>query len=489
MGKVFNIILLGIILVVLAPIVVNAEVEVKKIGDTVYTINNKKVEDYMCDDVKGHKLYVNYYGDYNKVQVYDMTTTKMYLLDLLNPGVCNEISEDINLDFPHYDYRYENNKLYFDTYSIDMEWYFIKTTNQELGDGRYYVKEDDGDFYYVSEPNLVDIGTYYENLKYEPARGEYDSSNDYYVIVDPNANMEEVTLVLDENKKEEEFNNGQYYVVSTPTNSELIVTITASEFVVDKDLVGLDNDFVGSKDNFLYHIVYDGKPYLVFIDFASQIRFVFDEAGNYQTFGYDNIKVKDVTDSRDGKYVYLVAEIDNEEYHLVLDSGDKEVLSIKKESSLDYISFAGNKDNKRFLLFGEMCEEIIEINEYTLISGANQKFESKDLVFKFSGDINKLVTVKVNDEVLENKHYEQVEGSTVITLKKSYLETLKKGTYALKVEYDDGGYSTVDFEITKTLPSNPKTSDGINNSFIVMGLSLISLIVSSIYFKKRNILN
>ena len=484
MKKIFYSILIGVIACLL-PLLVNAEIEVKEIDDVVYTIESKKVEEYMCDEVKGHTLYAGSYGDNNKLQVYDITTQKLYLLDLSNTGVCNEITEEIEFNFPHFDYRYDDNKLYLDTYSTDLDWYFVKTSNEELGEVRYYVKESDGSFLYVDEPNLLDIQNYYENVMCDPAKGEYNSEADYYIIVDPTADMKEVTLVKEENKNVEDFNDGKYYVLSIPVSSEVIATMTANEFVINKDEIGFENDFIGSKDNFLYHIVYDNKTYLVFIDFDSQVRFVFDTAGNYQTFGYDNILVKDVSNSRDGKYIYLVALLDNEEYHLVLDSGNKEVLSIKKENRLDYISLVGNIDNKRYILFGEISEKIIEINEYALISGANQQFKNEDLIFKFAGDINKLASVKVNDKVLDSKYYTKEKGSTVITLNKSYLETLEKGNYTLKVEYNDGGYTNVNFEITETLPNNPKTFDGINSSFIMLGLSLIGMISTIAYLRKK----
>lgn len=486
MKRILNSILVGVVACLL-PLVVNAEIRVKEIGDVVYTIESKKIEEYMCDNVKSHTLYANHYGDDNKLQVYDITTQKIYLFDLSNPGVCNEVSEELEPNFQHDDYRYNenDNKLYLDIYSHDLDWYFVKTSDEEIKEKNYYIKESDGNFTPVDEPNLLDIQNYYESVKFDPAKGEYNGEADYYIIVDSNVDIREVKLVKDEDKNVEDFNDNKYYVLATPVRSEVIATITTNEFVVNKNKIGFENDFVGSKDNFLYHIVYDNKTYLVFIDFDSQVRFVFDAAGNYQTFGYDNILVKDISNSRDGKYIYLLAVLDNEEYHLVLDSGNKEVLSIKKENRLDYISFAGNIDNKRYILFGEISEEIIEINEYSLISGAKQQFKNEDLTFKFTGNINKLSNVKVNNKELDSQNYIKEEGSTIITLKKSYLETLEKGTYTLKVEYSDGGYSNVDFEITEKLPNNPKTFDGINNSFIMLSISLIGMISTTIYLRKK----
>ena len=56
MKRILNSILFGVVACLL-PLVVNAKIRVKEIGDVVYTIESKKIEEYMCDNVKSHTLY------------------------------------------------------------------------------------------------------------------------------------------------------------------------------------------------------------------------------------------------------------------------------------------------------------------------------------------------------------------------------------------------------------------------------------------------
>lgn len=109
-------------------------------------------------------------------------------------------------------------------------------------------------------------------------------------------------------------------------------------------------------------------------------------------------------------------------------------------------------------------EEII----YEIIEGENQTYiieEEKDFIVKANGDISKFNGLKVDDKILEPSNYIVVSGSTVVTLKKEYLNTLEEGEHTLTFLYSDGEIST-DFTIVKEeikddtniLPDNDKNN-------------------------------
>lgn len=96
---------------------------------------------------------------------------------------------------------------------------------------------------------------------------------------------------------------------------------------------------------------------------------------------------------------------------------------------------------------------------YQVIEGANgvwTKNSDKTLVFRANGDFSKFTGVKVDDTLIDAKNYTAVSGSTVITLKADYLQTLSVGTHKLTVVYTDGECST-NFEVKQaTTPTGGK---------------------------------
>ena len=82
---------------------------------------------------------------------------------------------------------------------------------------------------------------------------------------------------------------------------------------------------------------------------------------------------------------------------------------------------------------------------YKFIEGANgtwTKNSGQDLGFKTNGKFSRFTGVKVDGTLIGNDKYTAVSGSTVVTLKKDYLETLSAGKHTLTVVYTDGECTT-----------------------------------------------
>ena len=96
---------------------------------------------------------------------------------------------------------------------------------------------------------------------------------------------------------------------------------------------------------------------------------------------------------------------------------------------------------------------------YKFIEGANgswTKNSGKNLGFKVNGEISKFTGVKVDGTLIGNDKYTAVSGSTVVTLKKDYLETLSVGKHTLSVIYTDGECTTEFEVIADTKPTTPE---------------------------------
>ena len=92
---------------------------------------------------------------------------------------------------------------------------------------------------------------------------------------------------------------------------------------------------------------------------------------------------------------------------------------------------------------------------YGLIEGSGQTVDIGDskedeLTIRTGGPLEKLVKVKVDDQDLDSRHYELRSGSTILTLKDSYLKTLSVGTHTLKLVYIDNEIQT-EFTIIRTV--------------------------------------
>lgn len=98
---------------------------------------------------------------------------------------------------------------------------------------------------------------------------------------------------------------------------------------------------------------------------------------------------------------------------------------------------------------------------YNFIDGANGEWiknSGKDLGFKTDGEISKFTGVKVDGTLIGADKYTAVTGSTLVTLKKDYLETLSVGKHTLTVVYTDGECTT-EFEVKNKVVEKPGTEE------------------------------
>lgn len=98
---------------------------------------------------------------------------------------------------------------------------------------------------------------------------------------------------------------------------------------------------------------------------------------------------------------------------------------------------------------------------YNFIDGTNGKWiknSGKDLGFKTDGEFSKFTGVKVDGTLIGADKYTAITGSTLVTLKKDYLETLSVGKHTLTVVYIDGECTT-EFEVKSTNTEKPGTEE------------------------------
>lgn len=140
---------------------------------------------------------------------------------------------------------------------------------------------------------------------------------------------------------------------------------------------------------------------------------------------------------------------------------------------------------------------IKKTDTYTIGDSTNAEFEidaDYDNLFKNGGE----VYIDGSTEPLDHKNYDSRKGSTIITLKDTYVSTLSEGEHTLKVVFNNNQAATTSFNVIKNNTNtsqtpinngatinNPQTSDNIVYFIIMLGLSLIGLIKTVLYTRKK----
>lgn len=124
--------------------------------------------------------------------------------------------------------------------------------------------------------------------------------------------------------------------------------------------------------------------------------------------------------------------------------------------------------------------------DYKIIKGNNSKWiknSGRNLAFTVNAPFSKFESVEVDGKTIAESNYTSKSGSTIITLKSSFLQTLSAGEHTITVVFTDNEASGI-FTIQKAT-SSPFTGDTFHltlwiSVMVVAGASLVVLL-----YKKR----
>ena len=105
-------------------------------------------------------------------------------------------------------------------------------------------------------------------------------------------------------------------------------------------------------------------------------------------------------------------------------------------------------------------------NTYQIIDGANSSWthdSDGNITIRGNGDFSKFTGVKVDGNLIDKSNYTAKEGSTIITLKASYLNTLSAGTHTVEILWTDGSASTT-FTTKANISDNSNNNQNDNNN-------------------------
>lgn len=137
-------------------------------------------------------------------------------------------------------------------------------------------------------------------------------------------------------------------------------------------------------------------------------------------------------------------------------------------------------------------EVVVEKIVYEVTEGANQKYtitKNNEAKFKINADFRLFDDGKVyvDNELVDPINYTAESGSTIITLKKEFVDTLSVGEHTLKVVFNDGGEAITTFNVARvTVPTdNPQTGDNIGFYIISGILSIVGLAGAGIFYRRK----
>lgn len=139
----------------------------------------------------------------------------------------------------------------------------------------------------------------------------------------------------------------------------------------------------------------------------------------------------------------------------------------------DYQKSLMDKDDK------DKMEKLIDsLDDYEITKGNGKKWEKgsgQSLQFTANGPVRKFKELRIDDKVVGTSNYTIQEGSTIITLKASYLQTLSTGKHTIQVVYNDGETNGEDYFRIYNSGSNPATGDN-RHMMMLVGIMMTSLL-------------
>ena len=131
---------------------------------------------------------------------------------------------------------------------------------------------------------------------------------------------------------------------------------------------------------------------------------------------------------------------------------------------------------------------VAALTAYDIIKGNHSKWTKgcdEDLSFTANGPFSKFVGLEVDGEEVAEKYYEAKTASTVITLKKSFLEKLSTGAHTITVIYTDGDASGIFKILAQTETPATGAASNIMLYDTMLTMSLAAMIILLVQKKRK----
>lgn len=313
-------------------------------------------------------------------------------------------------------------------------------------------KNGDNTVYVIAEnPHvIVTIGTN------DPSKLYYNDNNDIKNlddVIEKTSNLVSVKLTRDEVINENHTLSG---------NQETIIEFAGYKITGSGSLTTV------SKSLFLK----DAGNKLVTVELGAGDKAAFNTNGTILVTAAEN---KNGNTSYGYGEVDLTLKVDNKSVSSVYFLGTDATLKIGTNGSISttgqvITQLTADANGKPTYLIHTVSDGTDLTNNFVMKS-------SDKLVFTSNGFYEGFSKVTVNGKDLSTSNYTKEKGSTIITLKNTYLKTLTKGKYELKIHYKDGKTAAANFYVVEAAKATttPKTGDPIMSAVFGMNASAAAL--------------
>ncbi len=196
----------------------------------------------------------------------------------------------------------------------------------------------------------------------------------------------------------------------------------------------------------------------------------------------------------------LVDYNSNKEFVITPNAGYK-LTSVKVNGVEKLASIVDDKLVLENILSDAKIVVTVEKITYKVVEGAGQTYtitKDGEATFKINGEFSLFDKVYVDGNLVAEENYTAKSGSTIITFKPDYMNSLTEGNHTLKVTYTDGGDATTTFTIAKVAEenngtadkaenttNNPKTSDNIVTFVAMFIVSVLGIAITVKYNKNK----
>ena len=165
---------------------------------------------------------------------------------------------------------------------------------------------------------------------------------------------------------------------------------------------------------------------------------------------------------------------------------DKVLIKDKDGNVIEVIP--GTELPKKILVNGPIVIEPVYVADYKIIDGDGQTYikgSNEDIVIKCNGALEEFNGIEIdNGNPVDPSNYEVESGSTILTLKSSFLEASSVGEHTITFNYKDGGSAEAKLTVAEEVVV-PTTGDNIILYVIICVVSLIILTASVICLRKK----
>lgn len=143
----------------------------------------------------------------------------------------------------------------------------------------------------------------------------------------------------------------------------------------------------------------------------------------------------------------------------------KDFITAPYSKIYDGVEINGVKTNvgENFIVKEDVTIRLLWKDKYTILEGDNQTYtlgSNTDIIIKATGDKEKIVSIEIDGgNVIKNSNYELEAGSTILTLKSSFLEEASVGKHTITFKYDDGEANAI---LTVAEKNNNDNNNGNN---------------------------